>query len=158
ASGAGSIWVADRSDNVLTRINPGTNRVRKRIKIGFTSYAVAFGAGSVWVTSEADGTVRRISPKKNRVIKKIRVGTTPNGVVYAFASLGAGDRGRGTLARTEAATTRVPAKPAIPGADWITPSPDALWVSSESGQVVRVDPETATIAARIKVGANPLGS
>jgi YVTN family beta-propeller protein len=112
----------------------------------------------VWVTSEADGTVRRISPKNNRVIKKIKVGTTPNGVVYAFGSLWVADLGRGSLVRIDAATNRITAKIAIPGADWITPSPDALWVSSESGQIVRVDPATATIAARIKVGANPLGS
>ena len=71
----------------------------KKIKIGFSSYGVAFGAGSVWVTSETDGTVRRVSAKKNRVTKKIKVGTTPNGVVYAFGSLWVADLGRG-VART----------------------------------------------------------
>ena len=42
--------------------------------------------------------------------------------------------------------------------DWITPSPDALWVSSETGQVFRVDPKNGAIVARVRVGANPLGS
>ena len=43
-------------------------------------------------------------------------------------------------------------------ADWITASPDALWVSSESGEVVRVDPATGAVVAKIRVGANPLGT
>ena len=43
-------------------------------------------------------------------------------------------------------------------ADWITPSRDALWVSSEANEVVRLDPATLAIVARIPVGRNPLAS
>jgi streptogramin lyase len=158
AYGAGSVWVADRSLNTLGRINPRTNRVIEKIKIGFSSYGVAFGAGSVWVTSETDGTVRRVSPKKNRVTKTIKVGTTPNGVVYAFGSLWVADLGRGTLVRINVKTNRVTKRIGIAKADWITPSPDALWISSETGNITRVDPATGAIVATVSVGANPLGS
>ena len=37
-------------------------------------------------------------------------------------------------------------------------SPDALWVSSERGEIVRLDPGRASVVATINVGANPLGS
>jgi len=55
-------------------------------------------------------------------------------------------------------TNRVTKRIKVAKADWITPSPDALWVSSEGGQVVRVDPSRAAVVARVTVGANPLGS
>ena len=158
ASGAGSVWVADRSANVLTRIDTRTNRVAKRITIGFSSYGAAFGASSVWVTSEADGTVRRISPRTNRVTKTIKVGSGPNGVVYAFGALWVADLGEGSLVRVDVKTNRVTRKIKVAKADWITPSPDALWISSETGQVVRVDPSRGAIVARVRVGKNPLGS
>ena len=37
-----------------------------------------------------------------------------------------------------------------------TASPDSLWISSEPGIVARIDPATRTIAARIKVAAEPM--
>jgi YVTN family beta-propeller protein len=158
AFGAGSVWVADRSVNVLGRIDPRRNKVVKKIRIGYSSYGVAFGAGSVWVTSEADGTVRRISPKKNRVVAKVKVGTTPNGVVYAFGSIWVADLGRGAVVRINPRTNRVTKRIKVAKADWITPSPDALWVSSEGGEVVRLDPVRGAVVSKVDVGANPLGS
>jgi len=55
-------------------------------------------------------------------------------------------------------TNKVTKKIDIAKADWITRSPDSLWVSSETGNVTRVDPTTGTIVATVRVGANPLGS
>ena len=46
----------------------------------------------------------------------------------------------------------------VPKADWITPSADALWVSTEGNEVVRLDPATGAMLARIPVGTNPLAS
>jgi YVTN family beta-propeller protein len=158
AYGAGSIWVADRSANVMARIDPRTNRVTRRITIGFDNYGVAFGAGSVWVTSEADGTVRRISPKTNRVTRTIKVGALPDGVVYAFGALWVANLGSGGLVRVDVKTNRVTKRIKLAKVDWITPSRDALWVSSETGQVFRVDPKSGAVVARVRVGANPLGS
>lgn len=158
AYGAGSVWVAERSVNTLGRINPRSNRVTARIKIGFDSYGLTFGAGSVWVTSEADGTVRRVNPKTNRVSAKIKVGTTPDGVVFSSGSIWVADLGRGSVVRINPVTNRVTARITVDKADWITPSADALWVSSESGFIARIDPSSLSVLARIKVGVNPLAS
>jgi virginiamycin B lyase len=101
---------------------------------------------------------RSVSPKKNRVTAKIKVGRTPNGVVYAFGSIWVADLGGGTLFRINVKTNRVTKKINVAKADWITPSSDALWISSEAGEITRVDPASGTIVATIPVGANPLGS
>jgi YVTN family beta-propeller protein len=132
--------------------------VTKKITIGFQNYGATFAAGSVWVTSEADGTVRRISPGTNRVTKTIKVGLQPNGVVYAFGSLWIADLGGSSLIRLDVRSNRVTKRIRLAKVDWITPSPGALWVSSETGRVFRVDPRTGKVVATIRVGANPLGS
>jgi YVTN family beta-propeller protein len=53
---------------------------------------------------------------------------------------------------------RVVARYAVPKADWITPSANALWVSTESNVVVKLDPASGAVLARIPVGQNPLAS
>ena len=158
AYGAKSLWVSDRMANRLTRINPRTNKMVARIKIGISSYGLAFGAGSVWVTSESDGTVRRINPKRNRVSAKIKAGSQPNGVVYAFGAIWVADLAGGQVLKVDVRRNRVVARFAMPKADWITPSADALWVSTEENVVVRLDPATGAVLARIPVGTNPLAS
>jgi DNA-binding beta-propeller fold protein YncE len=110
------------------------------------------------VTSEIDGTVRRISPKKNKVTATIKAGITPNGVVYAFGSLWVADLGGSKLFKINVKTNKVVKRISLAQVDWITPSPDSLWVSSESGRVFRVNPATGAVTARVNVGANPLGS
>ena len=55
-------------------------------------------------------------------------------------------------------TNKVVKRISLAKVDWITPSPDSLWVSSESGRVFRVNPATGAVTARVDVGANPLGS
>ncbi len=46
----------------------------------------------------------------------------------------------------------------IAGADWITPVGRYLWVSQETNRVAKVDPVALRVVARVRVGANPLGS
>jgi YVTN family beta-propeller protein len=62
------------------------------------------------------------------------------------------------LIRIDPRRNRVERKIKIPSADWITASPDSLWVSSESGRVYRIDPSTMAFKATVTVGANPLAS
>ena len=158
AYGAKSLWVSDRNLNRLSRINPRTGRVQARIKIGFSSYGLAFGAGSVWTSSESDGTIRRINPKRNRVSAKIKAGSQPNGVVYAFGAIWVADLGGGSVLKIDVRRNKVVARYAVPQADWITPSADALWVSGESNVIVELDPATGAVLAQIPVGHNPLAS
>ena len=60
--------------------------------------------------------------------------------------------------RIDVKTNHVTKRIDVAKPDWITASPDALWVSSQTGEIIRVDPTTATVVAKIRVGANPLGT
>jgi YVTN family beta-propeller protein len=156
AYGARSVWVGSRYLARVTRVNARTNRPQARIRVGSAPYALAFGAGSVWVTNEGSGTVSRIRPRRNKVIRTIRVGGGPNGIAVAFGKVWVADFGRGRLIRIDPARNRVERRVDIPKADWITASPDSLWVSSETGRVYRLDPGTLAVRAIVTVGANPL--
>jgi DNA-binding beta-propeller fold protein YncE len=157
AYGAGSVWVGSRYTARVTRVSARTNRRQARIRVGAAPYALAFGAGSVWVSNEGTGTVSRIGPRRNKLIRTIRVRGQPNGIAFAFRKVWVADFGRGRLIRIDPRRNRVE-RVAIPKADWITPSRDSLWVSSETGRVYRVDPATMAVRATVTVGANPLAS
>jgi YVTN family beta-propeller protein len=156
--GAGSIWVANRNGGSVTRVNPKTNKAGKTIRVGFGPYALAYGAGSLWVSNESSGSVSRINPKKNRVVKTIKTGGGPNGLVVAFGSLWVADYRLGRVLRIDPAKNKVTAKLLLDHADWITPTADALWISSETNSVYRLDPQTLQITASVPVGQNPLAS
>lgn len=156
--GAGSIWVANRNGGSVTRVSPKTNKAGKTIRVGFGPYALAYGAGSIWVTNESSGTVSRINPSRNRVTKTIKIGGGPNGIVAAFGAVWVADYRRGRVLRIDPVRNRVNAKLRLDHADWITPTADALWISSETNSVYRLDPQTLQITATVPVGQNPLAS
>jgi YVTN family beta-propeller protein len=110
------------------------------------------------VSNEGSGTVSRIGPRRNKVIKTIRVGGRPNGIAVAFGKVWVADYLRGRLLRIDPRRNRVERTISLTGADWITASPDSLWVSSETGNVYRIDPATMAVRAAVAVGANPLAS
>ena len=158
AYGGGSVWVGSRFAGRVTRFNAKTTKRQARIRVGSAPYSLAFGKKAVWVTNEGSGTVTRIAPKRNKVVKTIRVGGQPNGIAFAFGKVWVADYGRGRLIRIDPGRNKVTGRIDIPKADWITPSADSLWISSETGSIYRVDPASLAVKAVVSVGANPLAS
>lgn len=64
-SGFGSIWVVDRTNQVLLRIDPASATIAKQIPIGPMGSGIAVTAKAVWVADALDGTIRRIDPATN---------------------------------------------------------------------------------------------
>ena len=60
--------------------------------------------------------------------------------------------------RIDPAKNKVTAKLNLEHADWLTPTADALWISSETNSVYRLDPRTLQVTAAVPVGQNPLAS
>jgi YVTN family beta-propeller protein len=55
AYGEGSVWVANRGDGTISKIDPARHRVTMTIHLGYRPAGLAVGAGAVWATT------RRIS-------------------------------------------------------------------------------------------------
>src|SRR5262245_64307528 len=53
----GSVWVANDA-GTLVRIDPRTNRVRKRIRVGAGACFLAAGAKALWIANYKGGLVR----------------------------------------------------------------------------------------------------
>jgi YVTN family beta-propeller protein len=92
AVGFGSVWVAEREDDTVRRIDPVTGRTRRVIAVGHVPAEVAVGQGSVWVASQCAGTVSRIDPATNRVVGTIELGHHPFNLAVGgdFAWVGVG--------------------------------------------------------------------
>jgi YVTN family beta-propeller protein len=92
AVGFGSVWVVERGDDTVRRIDPVTGRTQRVIAVGHIPADAAIGQGSVWVTSQCAGTVSRIDPATNRVVGTTKLGYHPFGLAVGgdFAWVGVG--------------------------------------------------------------------
>ena len=74
AAGEGSVWVTNRFDGTISRIDPNRDEVVKTIPVGLDPRGIAVGFGSVWVALAGTSEVVQVSPQTNSVIRSIGVG------------------------------------------------------------------------------------
>ena len=145
-----AVWVLTPSDSSVARIDPATNEVVATIPVGRAPSGLAVGAGAVWVSRGSDGTVVRIDPATNRVVATIPVGraqgalTVADGVVWV--ALPEHGLGRIDPAGNRSTVVRVPRC----CAGELAAGEGALWVADRGdGSLVRVDPATGRVVARV---------
>jgi YVTN family beta-propeller protein len=80
AAGVGAVWVTNPLAGTVSRVDPATNRVVQRIRVGRNPLGVSVGEGAVWVVNRGDGTVSRIDPAAGMVVETIPVGPNPTRV------------------------------------------------------------------------------
>lgn len=68
AFGFGSVWVADHSAALITRIDAKTRRIVARIHVPDSPHGLAVGGGSVWVALWHIGKVIEIDPDTDTVV------------------------------------------------------------------------------------------
>ncbi len=113
---------------------------------------------SVWIGNKPKGTITRLDPKTNKIVTTIRVGQLPcSGLVAGFGSVWVPSCGDKTLSRVDIAANKVVAKLPWGPADTegtITASDDGIWyLTDPKGLLLRIDPKTNQLAARITVPA-----
>jgi virginiamycin B lyase len=145
-----AVWVLTPGDTTLSRIDPATNDVVETIPVGRAPSGLAVGAGAVWVSNHSDATVTRIDPATNRVAATIPVGRAPGAVTVAggvvWVALPQGGLSRIDPATNRSTLVRVPT--CCDGE--LDASEGALWVANRrDGTLVRIDPGTGRVAARV---------
>jgi streptogramin lyase len=173
AVAAGSIWVPGTQDGTIARIDPTTGAVTATIAAvpattaGLTCEPVvacaylntALGSGTdVWVSCDSCGQLARIDAATGRVVARIAVSPRPGGLavgggfVWAFHTLDA------AVSRIDPSTGAVStfAVPGVEGAG-IAFSRGSVWLlsSARPASVLRLDPQTLAVQARIPL--NPSG-
>jgi streptogramin lyase len=152
AYGAGSVWVVDsdeESQNVVSKVDPGRNRVVDRVTVGLQPVDVAFAAGSVWVLNSVDETVSRINPVSDEVVATVRLpdnATPPRSITATADAAWLPDADLG-LVRIDPDTNHARVV-SVPGccSGPVTAAAGAIWAAeSRSGKLVRFDPATHRI-------------
>jgi YVTN family beta-propeller protein len=159
ASGAGGVWVADDSNNTVTRVDPaGASSVTATTPVGRGPSAVAVGEGAVWVANTDDNTVARIDPQTAAVSETIQVGHRPTGVAAGDGAVWVANSLSGTVSRIDPETNQVEATVEVGEAPQrVTVAHDLVWVTVQAGAV---PPEVPSVAsdddvARVLVPSDP---
>ncbi len=154
ASGYGSVWVANLTDDTLSRIDQGSGRIVATIALGSAPAGLAAGGRGIWVTSAETGRLLLVDPRTSRVSRAVPVGGSPGGVAVGAGSVWVADSG-GVVARVDQVTGRVRKIMAGGSPAGVAYADGAVWVAdSLSGSVARIDPWTGSMQL-IHVGNEP---
>jgi YVTN family beta-propeller protein len=151
AVGEGSVWVTNRDDGTVSRIDPVTNE-STTIKVGGGPYLIAVGEGSVWAVNRLSRSVSRIDPGTDRVVATVELTGFPSSIVVGeggvWVAVNAGfdpSIDPPAIHRIDPRTTRVIASIELGGvAAWpvLTSGEGAVWAIGYNGQLLRIDPGT----------------
>lgn len=159
AYGAGSLWVANRTDGTVSRVDPETHVVRQTIPVGALPNEVTVTGDDVWVVNFGDGTVTRINAKTNMPVGRVVVGNQPVAIASGPTGVWVANRGDDTIQRIDPGTGR--ADKAVEVGDspsGIAVDATAVWVCSDTeGTVSELDPVTLQPGKSILVGGGPRG-
>jgi YVTN family beta-propeller protein len=174
ASGAGSLWAS--SGDRLLEIDPVTGTILASRHVGagheaagccFSIHDLDFGDGAIWI-ADASQTLARVSPRGGRVTGSTQLGVIPVAVKFGYGAVWVGlpDPNRPTLAlwRVDPNTVRVTQTIPLGAANSYLGTLDvalgagSVWVTNyEEGTLVRVDPNSLDVIAKIKIGGHPYG-
>ena len=169
AAGFGSVWVADHREETVSRIDPRTNRVVRRIRLGVFPADPAAGAGAVWVPVLEGFRLARVDPRTNRETASVpgiyAAATTGAGAAWALHDEGAtrdwgGNWTGHTVVRVDPLASRIAERIRLRrmlGNRGIAFGAGAVWVTVEPDRVARIDPETNDVVAQIPTGGEPDG-
>lgn len=153
AAGAGALWVGNYRDATVRRVDPRTGAVR-RIRVGAAPFDVVVAFGRVWVTCWEAGELDEIDPRSLSIVRRVVVGPRPAGLLALGGALWIGfGRDATAIARLDPASgtlERVPVGVRAP--NWLAAAAGDLWVTADGGNIVRVDPVTGAVRARLEVG------
>jgi DNA-binding SARP family transcriptional activator/streptogramin lyase len=167
AVGLGSVWVCDRDDGTLLRIDPNKHVIVRTIGLGTTPAAVAVGHGAVWVASESMTELIAVDSLGN-VSRRLtlRGAQLPAAPFRGVASIASGPdsiwvgRGIAGVAKIDPRTGRMLHYTAgLGGVDprALVATPDAVWVTGGSSAVaVRLDSLTGALDGRTPSAGTPV--
>jgi len=161
------LWVPQGNKGLVSRIDADTYQVTAEINIGNpigASYEVdpnniAVSGNQIWVTQRASRAVGRIDPAVNKVVEAIPLGAEPYAIAIDGNILWVTAFNESLVLRVDTRTKEVTKIEKIQYPLGITVGGGSVWTAEhrEGGSLVRIDPQTVSIAERIPLpsGSNP---
>jgi streptogramin lyase len=154
AAGFGSLWAVNYQRGSLARIDPRSGRVRT-VQVGATPDDVLVAFGRVWVTAWEAGKLVVVEPRSLRVVRRIAIGPRPVGLRALGGAVWVGfGRSATAIARVTPRTGRIERVPVgVRTPAWFVAGTRDLWIQAADNVLVRVDPTTRRVLARLSFGA-----
>ena len=149
AAGGKWVWVSEYGEPYVLKIDPSTNKVVARTKIGTGSCGLGYGAGSMWIEDTNTSTVSRVSVTTGKRIA-VKVGFTPYDTTFAYGSAWTTAFTQGELERIDPAQNRVVNRWKLDKATGAVGAFGSVWATGSDG-VIRVDPASHKLLARIAI-------
>lgn len=154
------LWIANSSDNSLSRIDQAAQQVTETYAVGAYPRALVIQGDTLWVATENDNTIQRLDLATGEVLQTIEMPPGPRAMEWDGQNLWvAGGFGEGTLTLingtdfTQVASFVVGAYPR--DMQW---DGEHLWVSNEDDDVIiEIDINTRQIITTVEVGNGPDG-
>ena len=157
-AGAGSVWVANRVDGTVSRIDRDRDEV-VTIDVGGEPTGLAFGAGWLWVADGQGRTVAQIDPGVNKVVQRYVVGNAAHAVAVGYGAVWVASAVDATVVKIDVRSGRVMTRIGVEARPTaLAAGAGAIWVVSEAtARVIRLDPRSATPLKSVSVGNGPSG-
>ena len=113
-----------------------------------------FAGGELWVADATDGAVVRVDPHRNRrTVAVLGTGPACGGMAALDSSVWiASGCDQNTVTRIETRTARAAAVIHVPGVAFdVAAGSGSIWVTTLRGMLLRIDPRTNRIAARLRL-------
>jgi YVTN family beta-propeller protein len=160
AYGAGSLWVANRADKTVVRVDPRHHRIVQTIPVPGAPTALTVTGRDVWVAIFTADSVSRINADNNQVVRTIPVGSRPAAIVGDEAGVWVANSGDSTIQRVDPVTGYPdPVIEVGNGPDGLALDGRTIWVANAGDNTVtHLDTTTGREAsAGVRVGSGPRG-
>ena len=157
--GASSVWASDVQHTTVLRIDPKTNRIMARIRIGkplgFVDNQdqvdgwVTVGDGFVWATDQWHNRIVRINPATSHVVASTHV-ASPWDVAVSDGAVWVPQFEPYAVARIDEATNKIKKRIPATGPTSVAAGAGSIWVvEHRADDVIRIDPQTNKVLATI---------
>jgi streptogramin lyase len=156
---AHTVWLANDRDLTIERFGLTRHRIEQTIGVGVSTATLAAGAGAVWVLSDRHELIR-VDPAFGALkTRRLPLGNGPGNSLGDPAGLAVGagsvwvEGGGPTLLRIAPRTSAVQRRLDLgQNIDTVAYGDGSVWVTTgEPNTLLRIDPRTNTVAARIPI-------
>lgn len=150
--GEGAVWVIPDGKKL---VRYAATNLTEEATVPLPSYSshVLVAFGSVWVSGTGNDDLYRIDPSTNQIVRTIELRARPGALAADEGSLWVFNQGDGTLQRIHGKSGEELASietDAI-GKATITIGGGFVWVGTQSGMIIQVDPRTNAVRGKLDV-------
>jgi YVTN family beta-propeller protein len=153
AYGADAVWIADKNNDRVYRIDPTANVVSAVIGVGKGPEAIAADSGSVWVANAIDSSVSRIDPSTAQVVATIGLRGVPTAIAAGSGAVWVVSEPAKTVTRIDPATNGHLEIAIDDGPTGIAVTPSIVWIAEgPAGRIARIEPSGQRVLSSVSVG------